>query len=198
MELEGRQPPAELWNIICHLESHKLIVITLQITTSSKSSLISFWRDRCDFLERGECVMKQNWLLSGVAKVRNTLVLPLLLISSNSKQIVALLNHYGTQFLGFIFCFWVPQTKYMDKMQRRIGMVALCWKNTGGAHLYSLYWKSWTRPAFSSICEKNGWLTKWISMLICINVLVLSPVNENSATITSYKEYQKNLKNPEL
>ena len=35
-------------------------------------------------------------------------------------------------------------------------------------------------------------------MLICINVLVLSPVNENSATITSYKEYQKNLKNPEL
>ena len=156
----GWQPPAERWNIIRHLDSHKLIIIAVIWKNHNITSLLAASGYVIDVKswERVECVIWSQIDYYQVSRVHNTLVqlLLLFLIPSNSKQIdvpycpiliTVAIEHY-------FWNFWSRQNKYMDKTQKII-MHRLYRAGTQGRDVFSVCTEhiGERSPVFCTLCS---------------------------------------------
>ena len=160
----GWQPPAERWNIIRHLDSHKLIVIAAIWKNHNIAAAITSLLAASGYVidvkswERVECVIWSQIDYYQVSRVHNTLVqlLLLFLIPSNSKQIdvpycpiliTVAIEHY-------FWNFWSRQNKYMDKTQKII-MHRLYRAGTQGRDVFSVCTEhiGERSPVFCTLCS---------------------------------------------
>ena len=214
----GWQPPAERWNIIRHLDSHKLIVIAATWKNHNIAAAITSLLAASGYVidvkswERVECVIWSQIDYYQVSRVHNTLVqLLLFLIPSNSKQIdVPYCPILITIAIGHYF--WKCRTGFLKPAKTNTWMghknyyahVISCWY-TGERCVFSLYWTYWREKScvlysvflnteYRNIEQRNKQLL-FLKLDSLQSFIVLSPLGENGATCnsttTSYKDCQK-------